>query len=70
MIDKNLRLAFKEKGVETTTSAALHSWVIWKSGPVKVWVRVLGNYKHRIKIKTTRVSVVVDLEIERCSSWW
>jgi hypothetical protein len=57
LIDKNLRLTVKYKGVETTAKATLYSWLIWKSGPVKVWVFILGSYKDRQKIKATGVSV-------------
>lgn len=57
MIDKNLRMTVKIKVVETTAKATLYSRLIWESGPVKVWVFILGSYKGREKIKATGVSI-------------
>jgi len=57
LIDKNLRMTVKIKVVETTAKATLYSRLIWESGPVKVWVFILGSYKGREKIKATGVSI-------------
>ena len=57
MIDKNLRMTVKIKVAGPTAKATLYSWLIWKSGPVKVWVFILGSFKGREEIKATGVSV-------------
>jgi hypothetical protein len=57
LIDKNLRMTVKIKVAGPTAKATLYSWLIWKSGPVKVWVFILGSFKGREEIKATGVSV-------------